>query len=659
MTAPFAADLVASPAGGKIAWVFNQGGARNVWIAEPPSYTGRRITSYTEDDGQEITGLDWAADGKSLAFARGGEDIGSDPNPLSRPTVPEQTVYVLAVESGRLRALGAGRSPKIAPKGDRVAFAKGSQIWWAPLSGDQKAKQLLQMRGTCHSLSWSPDGSRLAFVSERGSHALVGVYKWQSKQILWLDPSVDRDSSPVWSVDGKSVVFVRVPADHNLPFTPRRQGQPWSIRLADAESGGGRLVWQAPSGVGSVFHGLSGETQLWLGYDDLIVFPWERDGWLHLYALPAQGGSPRLLTPGRFEVEFAALNSQRTHMVYSSNQNDINRRHLWSVAVAEGQPKQLSSGTSIEWSPVITSDGTAVAYLQADARQPGQPTLLVDQQPRCMAKEILPADFPKKHLVEPEPVVFSAADGMEIHGQLFLPRDHRAGERRPAVIFFHGGPRRQMLLGWHYMRYYHNTYAFNQYLANQGYIVLSINYRSGIGYGMEFREALDHGAAGASEFNDVQGAGLYLRGRSDVDPKRIGLWGGSYGGYLTALGLARASHLFAAGVDVHGVYDWNAEIRNWVRDYDPRKQEEAARRAYQSSPVADVKNWHSPVLVIHGDDDRNVPFSESTHLVQDLRKQGVHVEQLIFPDEVHDFLTHRHWLKAMKAASDFMNRMLR
>jgi dipeptidyl aminopeptidase/acylaminoacyl peptidase len=188
---------------------------------------------------------------------------------------------------------------------------------------------------------------------------------------------------------------------------------------------------------------------------------------------------------------------------------------------------------------------------------------------------------------------------------------------------------------------------------------LSVNYRSGIGYGLKFREAVDFGAAGASEFNDVQGAGLYLRSRADVDTRRIGLWGGSYGGYLTALGLARASHLFAAGVDIHGVYDWNAEIRNWVRDYDPKTHEEASRRAHNASPIADVKTWRSPVLVIHGDDDRNVPFSETVHLVEDLRKQHVPVEQLIFPDEVHDFLTHARWLQVMKASMDFLDRKMR
>ena len=267
----------------------------------------------------------------------------------------------------------------------------------------------------------------------------------------------------------------------------------------------------------------------------------------------------------------------------------------------------------------------------------------------------MPKDFPAAQLVEPQPVILSAADGLKLHGQLFLPADAQAGERHPAVVFFHGGSRRQMLLGWHYMQYYHNAYALNQYLASRGYIVLSVNYRSGIGYGMEFREALNYGATGASEFNDVQGAGLYLRSRPDVDPARIGLWGGSYGGYLTALGLARASDLFACGVDLHGVHDWNLEVPHTLRAEDPQKLEEWARVAYESSPLADVKTWRSPVLLIQGDDDRNVAFANMVQLVEALRKQGVEFQQIVFPDEVHDFLTHEHWLTAYHAAADFFD----
>ncbi|PYP27743.1 MAG: S9 family peptidase, partial [Gemmatimonadetes bacterium] len=300
-----------------------------------------------------------------------------------------------------------------------------------------------------------------------------------------------------------------------------------------------------------------------------------------------------------------------------------------------------------------------IALLRADARKPPRPAMIVGSGPaRDLAAGAIPADFPEAALVEPQPVLVSASDGVIVHGQLFLPRNLRAGERRPAVIFFHGGSRREMLLGWHYLYYYRNAYALNQYLASRGFVVLSVNYRSGIGYGIEFREALHYGAQGASEFGDVLGAGLYLRGRGDVDPKRIGLWGGSYGGFLTAMGLARASQLFAAGVDLHGVHDWNVEIRNWVPDYDPQKRADFAKLAFESSPIAYVKDWRSPVLLIQGDDDRNVQFSQTVDLAAALRPLGVEVEQLVFPDEVHDFLTHAHWLAAYHAAAEFLERRL-
>jgi dipeptidyl aminopeptidase/acylaminoacyl peptidase len=213
-----------------------------------------------------------------------------------------------------------------------------------------------------------------------------------------------------------------------------------------------------------------------------------------------------------------------------------------------------------------------------------------------------------------------------------------------------------MLLGFHYMGYYSNAYAMNQYLASLGYIVLSANYRSGIGYGLNFREALDYGADGASEFSDVQGAGLYLRGRTDVDPARIGTWGGSYGGYLVALALARSSDLFAAGVDFHGVHDWNLTTRNYQASFDPADDPTAARRAWESSPLSSVKNWKSPVLLIQGDDDRNVQFANTVRMAAALRVQGVEFEEHVFPDEIHTFLLHRSWIEAYGLTADFLNR---
>jgi dipeptidyl aminopeptidase/acylaminoacyl peptidase len=473
-----------------------------------------------------------------------------------------------------------------------------------------------------------------------------------------MDPSVDRDDYPVWSPSGDQIALMRTPSSRDIfIFAPHRSGPPWAIRVADRSTGRSRELWKAEEGRGSVFRNVVADNPLFWSSDGFVVFPWEGDGWTHLYSVPAMGGEAQILTPGEFEVEYVSLSADGRQMIYNSNQDDIDRRHIWRVPAAGGHPTPVTRGGGVEWSPVTTGDGTSVAFFRSDARKPAHPAIVFsDSETRDLAPGTIPSDFPSDSLVEPQPVIISGADGLRIHAQLFLPPDIRPGEKRTAAVFFHGGSRRQMLLGWHYGSYYHNTYALNQYLASRGTIALSVNYRSGIGYGMEFREAPSYGATGASEFNDVLGAGLYLRSRPDVDPERVALWGGSYGGYLTAHGLARASDLFAAGVDLHGVHDWNQAIRNFIPSYDPLERPEMAKLAFESSPLAFIDTWRSPVLLIHGDDDRNVPFSESVDLVEELRKRGVEHEVLVFPDEVHGFLTHRDWLSAFHAAADFLER---
>jgi dipeptidyl aminopeptidase/acylaminoacyl peptidase len=665
MSAPFPSELIAAPAGGKVAWVLDARGVRNMWVAEPGAdgaYRARPLTAYKEDDGQEIAELAWTPDAKAVLYTRGGdfELRRENPNPRSYPAGVEQKIWVAALSGGEPRALGEGHSPAVSPGSDGVAFVQKGQVWLAKLDGSEKAAQLIHAKGNADSLRWSPDGARLVFVSRRGDHSFIGVYTFAGTLLLYLDASVDRDIDPIWSPDGKQIAFIRIPASHEaFAFGPKRAGQPWSIRIADATAGAGRQVWRAEEGRGSVLRAIVAENQLFWAAGDRLIFPWERDGWTHLYSVSTQGGRAELLTPGEFEVETVSLALGGREIFFSSNQDDINRRHIWKVATAGGRPTAISSGAGIEWSPVVASDGKTIVVLHSDAQHPARAAVLTSAgQLRDLAPESMPADFPAYALVTPQAVLISAADGMTIHAQLFLPPGVKVGERRPAVVFFHGGSRRQMLLGWHYMDYYHNAYAMNQYLASRGFVVLAVNYRSGIGYGMEFREALNYGATGASEFNDVLGAGVYLRSRPDVDPARIGLWGGSYGGYLTALGLARASDLFAAGVDMHGVHDWNLEIPNFVPAYDPKADLNVARRAFESSPMSSVKTWRSPVLLIHGDDDRNVPFSETVRLAEALRQQGVDFEQLIFPDEVHGFLTHRRWIEAYGAAAEFLERRL-
>jgi dipeptidyl aminopeptidase/acylaminoacyl peptidase len=657
LSAPFPSEIAAAPAGGHVAWVQNARGSRNVWVASAPDFKARQLTSYSGDDGQDITTLTWSPDGKSLVYVRGGGPNRQNeiPNPALTPEPAEQAIWAVDVTGGTARKLATGGNPAVSPAGQVVYISRG-QVWTTNLQAE-KPSQLFTIRGQARDLRWSPDGTRLGFVSARGDHSFIGVYETSGKSLRYLDPSIDLDANPSWSPDGTRLVFTRVPNTRdNAMFAPRREGEPWSIRVVDVASGRAAEIWKAGRGPGSIFQGVTADSQLRWADGDRIVFPWEREGWIHLYSVPVAGGRAEALTPGAFEVEHVAMMPDRRRVIYSSNQDDIDRRHLWTVPVTGGKPTALTQGKGAEWMPVPVND-SAVAFLRSDGRTPAHAAIQLRDTARPLAPATMPAEFPAAQLVEPQQVVFPAADGMAIHGQLFAPRDLKPGDKRPAVLFFHGGSRRQMLLAWHYMSYYHNTYALNQYLASRGYVVLSVNYRSGTGYGLNFREALNYGATGASEFIDVLGAGLYMKSRPDVDPARIGVWGGSYGGFLTAHALARASDLFAAGVDIHGVHDWNVGIRTFIPTYNPGPEIE--RRNFQSSPLFHVSGWKSPVLLVHGDDDRNVSFAETVTLAEELRKLNVPFEQLVLPDEIHGFLRNESWLKVFKASADFFDRYLK
>ncbi|HEX6284663.1 MAG TPA: alpha/beta fold hydrolase, partial [Pyrinomonadaceae bacterium] len=314
----------------------------------------------------------------------------------------------------------------------------------------------------------------------------------------------------------------------------------------------------------------------------------------------------------------------------------------------------------LEWTPFTTGDGKYIVYISATSQRPPLPTVVAVNggKPQLLGEDRVPADFPASQLVTPKKVVYKAPDGLDIHGQLFEAAG--GSGKKPGIIYVHGGPPRQMLLGWHYSDYYSNAYALNQYLASRGYVVLSVNFRLGIGYGHDFHRPLNAGVQGAAEYQDVKAGAEYLQRLPQVDPKRIGIYGGSYGGYLTALALARDSKLFAAGVDIHGVHNWTAEraaplLEN--RYEKPPDVQKALDIAWQSSPVASIETWKSPVLLIHGDDDRNVRFSQTTDLVRRLEKAGVPYEELIIPDDTHHFFLHANMMKVNIATAAFFDRI--
>jgi dipeptidyl aminopeptidase/acylaminoacyl peptidase len=670
LSAPFPSGLTSAPQAARVAWIFNNKGERNIWVADAPDFKPRQVTHYKGDEGQQIASVRLSPDGKTLVYARGTElnKEGTSANPGSLTKMPKQQVWAVNVAGGEPRLLGdIGCSAEgcedlqIAPDSNTIVWPAKKHIWIATLDGKKKAEQLEELLGESNTPRWSPDGKRLAFGSNRKDHSFIAVLDLATKKITYLAPDTSRDAGPQWSPDSKHVVFLRQPgAEFKPPLIPEFP-RPWALWIADVQTGEGRELFRSGTAMEDSLSPFAFESFKFAD-NGRVIFASEKDGRNHLYSIDVNGGEAELLTPGDFDVEEVTLSADRKSILFTSNQNDVDRRHIWRVNATGGEPQALTSGETIEWNPVETSDGKNVLCLGSTATSPSMPYRVTPNGRELIAKNAVPPDFPESQLVAPKQVVFKSEDGLDIHGQLFVPKNQTT--RGPALIFTHGGPVRQMLLGWHYMEYYSNAYGMNQYLASKGYTVLSVNYRLGIMYGRKFRQPPNAVWCGAAEYQDVVAGAKFLQTLETVDPQRIGLWGGSYGGFLTAMGLARNSDIFKAGVDFHGVHDWATFLPKWIEEVDGKEAEvapdikEARELAFKSSPVASIDHWRSPVLFIHGDDDRNVPFQQTTDLVKKLRAQDVDLEELVFPDEIHDLLCRSSWIRAYNATAQFFDRKI-
>jgi dipeptidyl aminopeptidase/acylaminoacyl peptidase len=729
-------ELVAAKRVDRVAWTAYEEGRRNAYTAVAPSFVPVRLTNFMKDDGTDISTIRISDDGSTVVFLRGTAPNrdGWIANASADPDGAERAIWAVRTAGGPAWRIAEGSAPELAPDGSSVLFVKENEIYRAMVSPgrtmktkemDRAGKPFIKSWGEQSAPRWSPDGRKVAFVTTRQDHSFIAVLDVASRTIRYLDPSVDFDVSPMWTADGKGIVFLRRPG---LPFGQQAQQGGGGIGIpngpafnpnAQGRGRGGRggrdqppdSAAQSPAQAAAKVPGLmratfrgghtlavmkanvaTGEAEeVWHNEPDdrvfatitnprlagdYLVFPQNvggfggrggqqpesqpaapADEWDRYYSLNIRtpGSKPVLLTTtdGLIEDQISiAISPDQETFYYSTNAGDIDRRHIWSVPVAGGTPAQLTAGKGIETWPVPLASGKMLATQSADWKRPQSIGVwkLGGSVGQTSQQYVFPTaaglkGFPTGLHVEPTAVTIKAADGTAVPNQLFVPRDLKPGEKRPAIIFVHGGPVRQMLLGYHYMHFYHWAYGINQWLANQGYIVLSVNYRSGIGYGRSFRNAPNTGGRGNAEYQDVLAGGKYLQSLPGVDPDRIGIWGLSYGGVLTAQALARNSDIFKAGVDLAGVHLWGSSL-------DPQSV------SFKSSVIGAIDGWKSPVLLVHGDDDRNVAFQQTTGLVQLLRARNVDYELIVFPDDTHESMLHSRWMYTLDRMEKFLTRHL-
>ena len=677
---PFPRELVSSATGSKIAYTVEEQGRRNIYVASGPAFVIRKLTNYTKDDGQELTSVTITKDGKYVVYVRGGEHSGNYDrsrvvNPANDPIAHKIEAWTVPFAGGIPKLLGEGDYPVVS--NHRVAFTKDGQIWVGPSSGLTPA-HVLTILGTCGGLQWSPDGTKLAFEANRTDHSFIGVYTNDDTSIEWVLPAFARDASPEWSPDGKKIAFMRSPGNppaantnngpggapaaagaagaagangaRNRAATPATTpGTPpngtataTASATPPAQRGGGRggnrVMWIADlaTGKGAPFYKMpQGQRNSFSEFHwatmDNMVFQSYVDGWPHLYTIStkADNPTPLLLTPGDFEVEEPKLSGDGKSIVYMANTGpdkaqDMDRRHIFKVAVDKPVVEEITAGDGLETSPVITGDNGTIAYFSSTGQRPLvlATTSLATHKQTLSGLKLLVANFPVKQMTAPKQVIYKSPDGTTVHAQLFVPQGGPA--KKPALVYIHGGPQRQMLLGWHYMDYYSIDYALEEYLVSMGFEVLSVNYRQGIGYGYDFQRP----AQGAN-YIDVKAGGVWLASQPDVDTARFGVFGGSAGGALAASALARDSKLFKAGVIIHG-----------------------------DSPEP-LDNWTSPTMIIHGDDDRNVAFSAGVSLIRRFEQKGSpRFEYMVIPGDSHHWMRYADIVKVNTAAAEFLKKEL-
>lgn len=590
---------VLSPDGAQFAMI------RNEQIVLMPSDGGWPVTLTTTAGGK--SGVAWSPDGKMLAYASQGGiwvvDVrGGEPTRLTN--APPGT--------GDPRG-ASDRQPQWSPKGNWILFETGRRgnNDLMVVSADGLTSSYLTSTGADEgSAAWSPDGTRIAYT-ERAPAYFSGKLK-----VLSFDAATGR-------AKGKALELYTAPMD---------RGGGWAI---------GRAAWTPDAKA--------------------LAVVLQNTGWDKVYLIPTSGGAPKQITTGEWEDETPVFSRDGKWMAIASNQISRETRDIWLMATDKSSNRLLCEGlkpigfeTNPQWSP----DGSKIYFMRNTPLE--TPNLLVapvgasPSTPRYLTRT-LPLNFARAGFRMPERVSYKRKDELEITAMLYKPVDFKAGTRYPTVLWIHGGPEGQDGFNW-------DPWAL--YLSQEGYVVLEPNYRGSAGYGEKFRN-LNVEDSGGGEMDDVAAGAQYLISQGIADPTRVAIGGGSHGGTMAAYAVTKYPEMFKCAIELYGVVDRatynertnrNSAIR-WMMKMGgtPEQKPDVYRKA---NALADVAKIKTPLLIMHGEQDPQVPPYESAQFVAALKAQRKPHWYFTYPGEGHGFTQRAHRLDAWKKQLSFLRKYL-
>lgn len=660
-----------------VAWVEIQGPATSILIARAPEYSTKVLYTYNDNEGLPIQLIGFGVNDQ-VVYSRGRTGFNPAHTAFFRPRAVFSISESQKAPSSLIADVDDGfAAPMISKDGKTLFYARGGDVRKLNLQRPANPTSVFSVRGNVVDIRQSPDGQKLGFVSNRakyrrGKYTFVGVYSLGRKSVTYMEPGLGNDQDIAWAPDSKRLAFVRFGYEPKTwRFSNHTEGAPFDIMVADADTGQGNAVFTSQPGYGSRFNGFGANFYTGLGgygslawlADGSLIFPYEKTGWKQLYAVSANGGAVRQVTRGKFEVDRMVASTNRQQVFYLANsETDLARLGLYQLDVGEGlKPVQISFNEvgAMPLALMALPNGGLV-YEFAGGQTPIRLVIYTKDLGAKMISTGPKPDGPMtQRMPEPEIIELKARDGLVLQGVLYKPADIRGKRRHPVIVNSHGGSRYQQRPVWSDSLFQSSAL---RYFAGKGYFVLSLNFRSGTGYGLDFREPESYGGRGAGDTKDFIDAAEFLsKTYPEIDPDRMAMFGHSYGGHNVTNALAR-SDIFAVGVSSAGVGDWVVEMEkdfDEVLQFNIPQRYELEKLAFESSAISQIDDWgEEPLLLMHGDNDNSAAMQQSIELYHALRRRGIEAEAVAFPGESHGISVHKNRIRYIETMDNFLEKHL-